>query len=231
MRQVVRQEKKFLVNRESAARLQARLAPVMREDEHNGGLGYPIRSLYFDTVHDRDYVEKLFGTNPRRKVRLRIYDPRQDFALLELKQKDGDNQLKRSLACSREEARRLVAGDMRWMLDRPEPFAREMYAIMQANCYRPKMVVDYRRRAYVAKENRIRITFDGDIRATESCTDPFDEHLCTHPVFDPFNVILEVKYNGFLLSYIKDQLNSVDKRPLSVSKYCLGRDVTMGFQF
>ena len=32
--------------------------------------GYPVRSLYFDTLHDRDFAEKLFGTDPRRKVRL-----------------------------------------------------------------------------------------------------------------------------------------------------------------
>lgn len=231
MRQVTRQEKKFLVDPVSAAKLRRRLSAVMHEDEHNGACGYRVRSLYFDTLHDRDFVEKLFGTDPRRKVRLRLYDPAGDFALLEMKQKQGDDQQKRSLQLNRSEARRLVSGDTTWMLDRPEPFAAEMYAFMAMNGYRPKAIIEYRRQAFVAKENRIRITFDTEIRATESCANPFDEKLCLHPVLDPFNEILEVKYNGFLLSYIKDALNTVSKRPISVSKYCLGRDITMGYQF
>ncbi|OUP08245.1 polyphosphate polymerase domain-containing protein [Collinsella sp. An2] len=231
MRQVTRQEKKFLVDPTAAAKLQRRLAAVMHEDDHNGPCGYSIRSLYFDTVSDRDFVEKLFGTDPRRKLRLRLYDPTADFALLEMKQKEGEHQLKRSLPLCRTEAERLVAGDLSWMLERPEAFAGELYAFIACNGYRPKAVIEYRRRAYVAKENRIRITFDSEIRATEANVNVFDEHLPLHPVLDPFNIILEVKYNGFLLSYIKDQLNSVEKRALSVSKYCLGRDISMGYQF
>ena len=225
MRQVTRQEKKFLVDPVAASKLQRRLAAVMREDDHNGPCGYRIRSLYFDTVSDRDFVEKLFGTDPRRKLRLRLYDPTADFALLEMKQKEGEHQLKRSLPLRRAEAERLVAGDPSWMLERAEPFAAELHAFIAVNGYRPKAVIEYRRRAFVAKENRIRITFDSEIRATEASTDVFDERLPLHPVLDPFNIILEVKYNGFLLSYIKDQLNSVEKRALSVSKYCMGRDV------
>lgn len=231
VRQVLRQEKKFLLDLVASSQLQSRLGAVLKEDDHSSARGYLIRSLYFDTVHDRDYVEKLFGTNPRRKVRLRIYDPTADFALLECKQKDGEHQVKRSLTCNRDEARRLIAGDLRWMLDRPEPFAREMHAFISINGYRPKAVVEYRRRAFVGQENRTRITFDSEIRGTETNVNIFDERLCTHPVFDPFNVILEVKYNGFLMSYVKDQINSVEKRPLSVSKYALCRDTTMGFQF
>lgn len=231
MRQVTRQEKKFLIDPVTAVKLRRRLGAIMQEDEHNGSCGYRIRSLYFDTLHDRDFVEKLFGTDPRRKVRLRLYDPAGDFALLECKQKQGENQLKRSMPLNRSESMRLIEGDAEWMLRRPEPFAAEMYAFIKINGYRPKSIVEYRRQAFVAKENRIRITFDTDVRSTETNVNVFDKHLCTHPVLDPFNVILEVKYNGFLLSYIKDEINSVSKRPISVSKYCLGRDITMGFQF
>lgn len=231
LRQVTRQEKKFLIDPVTAVKLRRRLGAIMQEDEHNGSCGYRIRSLYFDTLHDRDFVEKLFGTDPRRKVRLRLYDPTGDFALLECKQKQGDDQMKRSLPLNREEAQALIKGDKGWMLQRPETFASEMYSLITINGYKPKAIVEYKRQAFVAKENRIRITFDTEVRATEANVNPFDENLCLHPVLDPFNVILEVKYNGFLLSYIKDAINSVSKRPLSVSKYCLSRDITMGYQF
>ena len=184
MRNVSRKEKKFLVDMASAKQLEGLLSQVVPGDLHNGSHGYPVRSLYFDTLHDRDFAEKLFGTDPRRKVRLRVYDPTADFALLELKQKQGENQRKRSLPLMR-----------------------------------------------AAKENKTRVTFDRNIRATELNQGLFDPKLPLYPVFDPFNVVLEVKFDGFLLSYIRSMLNMVDKSELSVSKYCLARSVRMAYQF
>ena len=40
-------------------------------------------------------------------------------------------------------------------------------------------------------------------------------------------MVLEVKYNGFLLSYLRDLLNEVERSELSVSKYCLARSVCL----
>ena len=44
-------------------------------------------------------------------------------------------------------------------------------------------------------------------------------------------MVLEVKYNGFLLSYIKDMLSGAANGELSVSKYCLSRTVGKHFYF
>lgn len=73
MNEVLRQEKKYLMNLVSMKRLSGRLAQVMIEDPHNGAEGYCVRSLYFDTLRDTDYEEKLDGLELRRKIRLRIY--------------------------------------------------------------------------------------------------------------------------------------------------------------
>ena len=94
---------------------------------------------------------------------------------------------------------------------------------MQSEIYRPKTIVEYNRQAFIAKENKIRITFDNNIIATESDLDLFSPTLNTNPVFDKFLVVLEVKFNGFLLDYIRDLLANVDKSELSVSKYMLAR--------
>lgn len=231
VRSVSRKEKKFLVDLAAAKKLEGAFVGLLAADPHNGLGGYPIRSLYFDTLHDHDYAEKLFGVDPRRKVRLRIYDPTSDFALLELKQKQGENQQKRSLPLTRAEAERLIAGDTDVLLTHDEPFAAEIHALMSINGYAPKAIVEYDRIAFTAKENKIRVTFDRNVRATELNLNLFDPRLPLYPVFDPFNVILEVKFNGFLLSYIRSMLNMVDKSELSVSKYCLARTVRMGYQF
>lgn len=223
LNQVLREEKKFLIGIDAFGSKSFTLEQVLLQDEHNGTHGYIVRSLYFDTPYDSDYFEKQAGTECRRKVRLRIYDPNQSFAMLEMKQKQGANQLKRSLRISRQDAQTLITGDYTPLLSYSEPFAAEMYAFMTTRCYRPKTIVEYHRKAFIAKENKIRITFDNQIVATESSFDLFNPTLNMNPVLDPYCVVLEVKYNGFLLGYIRDLINSIDKSELSVSKYVLAR--------
>lgn len=229
MNEVCRQEKKYWMNLAEMKRLAGALAPVMLQDKHNGAQGYRIRSLYFDTVNERDYEEKLNGIEMRHKLRLRLYDPAADFAMLEIKQKQGPYQKKRSLRLERADAEQLARGRYDSLLRYHEPVAAEIYALLQMYCYRPKTIVEYRRFAFIARENQIRVTVDHDIRSTEAHLDPFDPMLDLYPVVDPFNGVLEVKYNGFLLGYIKEQVNRANRSELTVSKYCLARSAGLRF--
>lgn len=233
MRHVARQEKKYLVDTVTAAKLQHALAQVLASDPHNGNGagGYSIRSLYFDTPHNRDFVDKINGVGKRQKVRMRAYGPRFDTCFMELKQKDGDNQLKRSLPLDRVLAQRIIAGDYSGLCDLDDPFAAELHAFMIAESYRPRAVIEYDRTAFIARENNTRIIFDRNVRANEANMNMLDARLCLYPVLNPFNTVLEVKYSGFLLSYVRSILNQADKSELSVSKYCLGRTVSMAYQF
>jgi len=223
MNTVLREEKKFLIGLPEFRSLSHQLEQCLHQDIHNGIMGYPIRSLYFDTMYDCDYFEKLAGVETRKKIRLRIYDPNASYAMLEMKQKQGTQQRKRSLRISREDAIRLTRADYSPLLTYSDSFAAECYALMHAKCYRPKTIVEYNRKAFIAKENRIRVTFDNHIVSTESSLDLFDPNLNMNPVLDPSSVVMEVKYNGFLLEYIRRMINSVDRTELSVSKYCLAR--------
>lgn len=226
MNLVLRKEKKFLLQQQDFFRLKGRLDRGLHGDHHNGPLGYRVRSLYFDTIDDQDYFEKLDGQELRRKLRLRCYSPDSEFAMLEMKQKQGDQQLKRSVRIQREDAVRLTQGDysplLKYRGDQAD-FAQECYGLMNMSCYRPKTIVEYQRMAYIAKENRIRITLDQNLVSTESCMDLFSPHLNMNPVLDNSAVILEVKYNHFLLSYIQQMLNGADRSEVSVSKYYLAR--------
>ena len=143
--------------------------------------------------------------------------------MMEMKQKQGEQQLKRSLRVSRADAERIIQGDYLPLLSYSEPFAAELYAFLRTRGYRPCTIVQYHRKAFIARENKIRITFDNQIVATESSFDLFSEKLNMNPVLDSYNVVLEVKFNGFLLSYIRQMINSIDKSELSVSKYVLAR--------
>lgn len=223
MKKVARQEKKFLLNSEQRLKSEIKIGRILKEDAHNDKTGYLVRSLYFDTLDDKDLFEKLAGVEIRRKIRLRIYDPAGDSAYLELKQKEGSNQMKRSLKVGRSDAERMIKGDYSTLLNYSDDFAAECYGIMMMNTYRPKIIVEYDRKAFVEPENSTRITFDSMIRATAVCSSFFDKEPHYIPVLTPAASILEVKYNHFLLSYIKETLNSCDKSEMAVSKYLLAR--------
>lgn len=231
MNEVMRHEKKFLLSLDEFYRLSGYFSKFLIQDSHNGWDGYKVRSLYFDSLDERDYYEKEEGIETRRKIRLRIYDPWDQTAALEMKQKQGQNQLKRSLFIRREDGIELTKGNYEVLLKYKEPFATECYSLMQMLLYRPKAVIEYRRKAYIAKENKIRLTFDHHVTASESCFDIFSKELNLNPVWDIYNVVFEVKYNGFLLSYIRDAINHCDRGETSVSKYCLGRSTSLHYNF
>ena len=59
MRDVLREEKKFLLNQAEALKLRNYLSNVVHTDLHNGSDGYQVRSLYFDSLSNRDFQEKV----------------------------------------------------------------------------------------------------------------------------------------------------------------------------
>ena len=226
---VFRQERKFLINSEQYYRFCHQFSGVFHEDSHNVPGGYMVRSLYFDTLGERDYQEKIAGVECRRKMRLRVYTPGSSTALLEMKQKQGSDQLKRSMKVSRAHAEELMNGRYESLLKYDDPFATECYGVLKMNTYLPKVIVEYNRMAFVFKENNIRITFDSHISASKVTGRLFDEHSGCFPVMHPDSVVLEVKYNNFLLSYVKDVLRVSNKSEISVSKFALANEATFRF--
>ena len=74
MNEVLRQEKKYAINLVDSIVLRGRLDSVMHGDAHNGAQGYTIRSLYFDTLDDEDFSNKIDGLELRRKIQMCIRD-------------------------------------------------------------------------------------------------------------------------------------------------------------
>ena len=231
MTEVLRQEKKYLIDIKQYYQLSRRFSNLLMEDKHSSGDGYVIRSLYFDQLDDNDFEEKIEGLEVRKKIRLRNYGENPQSAKLEMKQKQGTMQKKRSLTLDKEQSRRLVSGDYSVLLESSSSFAGECFGLMHMQCYRPKAVVTYMRKVFIAKENEIRITFDHHIKGSEVNFNIFSNDLVVNSIFDPFLVVMEVKFNGFLLSYIKDIINEVNASELSVSKYCLSRAIGKEYLF
>lgn len=225
MLEVNRRELKYQLNAAQVPAIQRRLSAFLVPDDHGGVDGYSVRSLYFDTPADSDFLDKVDGIDCRQKIRLRIYGESGPVKL-ELKQKSGGFQRKRSIQVSREEARALMSGNWEFLRQRQEPVAGTLYRMLLLGCYRPKCIVQYRRIALYAPENDIRVTFDFDLRASETNLDLFDFSAPLYPVEQPRSVTLEVKYDRFLFSNIKLALDSEIGSPISNSKYCRARRIS-----
>jgi len=214
MTDLYRRELKFALSLPQAAQVRSRVRLFAAPDPHNGPDGYFVHSVYFDTPSDRDYRDKVNGEYRRQKLRLRWYGGQPERFKLELKEKLGAIQRKRSLPLSSTDAEALKIGDFRRLLGLSHPFARELYALALSEGYLPRCLVSYRRRAYCLPGNDTRITFDEDIRSgSPGC-----------PVTNPGWVTLEVKYRNFLLSNIKLALGENLLPQESIGKYGLCRE-------
>ena len=68
MNDVFRSEHKYLISTSQRYSLSQALARIIAEDPHNQGDGYLVRSLYFDSLDNRDFQEKEDGVFLRRKM-------------------------------------------------------------------------------------------------------------------------------------------------------------------
>lgn len=219
MLDVLRREIKYEIDACRELKLKRQLSAILEADAHNGLGGYRVRSLYFDTPDALDYYEKIEGLENRKKIRLRIYDFGDSTAKLELKQKQGIQQRKQSLTLSRGQAEQIISGDYS-CLDEYGEFGRYMRLTMQTGAYRPACLVEYDRTAFFCRTNDTRITLDSGLRSGEGNFALFDASVQLSPVTVPGKVTLEVKYNRFLMSHIKDVISTADMLGVSSSKYC-----------
>lgn len=225
---VLRTEQKYRLTKEQMSRMAFLVSQVLKADEHSRNGSYIVRSLYFDTLDNRDYFEKLDGCDCRRKIRLRIYSPDARWAKLELKEKQGDFQRKRSLLLTREQAQEVCHGNYQALAEMDSEFAQELYGRMCQFLYRPVCLTEYDRKAYTASVNDIRVTFDEALRTTQSELDLFQEKVQWIPLETSGTGTMEVKFNRFLLSYVKQLVSLPSCMKTSSSKYCVARNFFLG---
>ena len=216
-----RHEIKYIISYSEFLYLRKKLDDLLEIDRNQ--LGYMIRSMYFDSINDDDYYEKLSGEVNRKKIRLRIYDKEGELVKLEIKQKYDIHQLKESLIINKQEAQKLIDGEYSFLLDYNNDIANKIYTIMTEGYYRPKVIIEYNRIAYTSSGGT-RITFDFDIKRSYDY-DNFFKDINYLDLTDKKDIILEIKYDRFLEPYITDIINNVIVRGQSVSKYIMGRNV------
>ena len=202
--------------------LAARLSAVARRDSHGDHGRYGIRSLYFDDPRDTALREKIDGVARREKFRIRYYNGNTAFICLEKKIKQDGLCGKRSVLLSAQEVQTLLNGGLDWMPGSGRPLVQELYWKMKSAGLRPRTIVDYTREAYVFPAGNVRVTLDYDIRTGLGSTDFLNPRSITVPAGDA-PAILEVKWDEFLPSVIRDAVQLPGRHTSAFSKYAACR--------
>ena len=218
-----RNEIKHVITAADRAAICANMRAVAKLDPHAAEQGfYRIRSLYFDSLTDKVLREKLDGVNEREKFRIRYYDDNTDFIKLEKKVKRGGLGYKVSDVLTKEEAQKIVDGDLTWMATCGRGLVTELYSKMKSQGLRPRTIVDYERVPFVYAPGNVRVTLDYNIRTGLNCTDFLNPDCVTIPAGGQ-EIILEVKWDEYLPSVIRHAVQVKGRKCGAFSKYAACR--------
>lgn len=244
-----RHEWKHLIGYGDLLVLRSRLSAAMQLDPHARGGSYRIRSLYFDNVYDRALREKIESVNHREKFRIRLYNCDSSFIHLEKKSKVNGLCNKQQTVLTPAEVEALVAGRTESFESLGGPFGdaladasgnpfggaaggpfavsdrpllAELLWKMRSQVLRPATIVDYIREPFVYAPGNVRVTLDYDIRTGMRCTDVLDPSCVTVPVRGR-PIVLEVKWDEYLPTFVRDLVQVPSTRSTAFSKYAASR--------
>lgn len=222
---VQRHELKYYLSWQDYLLTKSKLTKLMDIDEYQKEPeGYFIRSLYLDDLYDSTLEDKLAGVEKRDKYRLRIYEFEQDWVKLERKRKLNNFVRKDSVVISREDAEAVASGNVDSLLKYVSTAASiQLYHDLKRTFFRPAVLIDYTRDALKLDYNDIRITFDKQIACSTDHFSLFDPNTHMQFIQNPKVVIMEVKFNHFLPSWISNVLKPKSATNVAISKYTLSR--------
>lgn len=200
--------------------LRSRLSAVMQQDPHAINGRYKIRSLYFDNLDDKALLEKVNGVDRREKFRLRCYNSDTSLIFLEKKIKvNGLCRKEQTVVTASQAEKMITGGDFNAGEDE---LLNDFKFKTETQGLRAKTIVDYTREPFVFPVGNVRVTMDYNIRTGMNCTDFFDSDCVTVPAGDA-PIILEVKWDEFLPSVIRDIVQLPGTHTSAFSKYAVCR--------
>ena len=215
-----RHELKFIISELLAEQIEFNIKHYMKLDGNHVESFYAVRSLYFDDIYDTCLKQLEAGVDNRYKYRIRLYNGKTDTIHLEKKSKSHEMTLKEMQDISRDEVQSLIDGGA------PQGSGNLKMSLIRdhyTKLMKPVCIVEYDRTAYTEECGNVRITFDRNVRGTYDTGKFLDKEISQKRVIPEGQLILEVKYDEFLPSYIMNAINYNSLRRQSVSKYSLVR--------
>lgn len=199
----------------------------MELDTHSSDSGrYFIHSLYFDDYKDTSVYTTDSGLSKRYKWRIRYYGDDLTYIVLEKKEKLESRCHKKSCKITVEEYNSIVSGNITDIVyDTDKQLIKELAVDMLTRNYRPKVIVDYERIAFVEEITNVRITFDMKISASYELENFLNGDYQSFYVLPSEMNVLEVKFDDILPSHIRNIVESYNFKQTSFSKYYYGRKI------
>ena len=214
-----RNELKFFINAHQKNVMANKLSKICQRDSFSDADGgYLISSLYFDDYNQSAFFDKLSGIRDRKKFRVRVYNYQSNVIKLERKIKRENVIEKSHIQISKEEYDTLVSGDVSFLRAKDDLVAKDFFLYYRTKNLRPRVVVEYRREAFIYKYGNVRITFDSLLKAGIFQKDLFSNGYMISAI--PHDqIILEVKYTGYFTDAIRNIIQINNFQWQSSSKY------------
>ncbi|WP_430885667.1 polyphosphate polymerase domain-containing protein [Fusibacter sp. JL216-2] len=218
-------ELKYLIGKKDYYLLKQLLPRVLKIDPNNsGGEFYTVSSIYFDDPFDTSFYEKVDGVFERKKFRIRYYDHSDAFIKLEKKEKIGGITYKTDMRIDKSIVMTALRDPLYLNIN---AYDHSLYKDFVIDCksrrLTPKVVVQYKREAYLLNYEGIRICFDAHIKSSLPSEDLFTKKPASNPIMTEPLYVFEVKYKRFLPNYIRELIQVIDTTQTAFSKYSLSR--------
>lgn len=223
-----RYELKYLINYFDYIILKNRISNIMHLDKNADENGkYHIRSIYFDDFLNTSYYDKINGVQNRYKYRIRFYNLNDSLIKLEKKIKKGNFSTKIDYTLNKEKMYNILLNRKFKLENTKNSFLNEFLYLMNYKGLKPVIMLDYNREAYVYPLGKVRITFDMDLVAITDLKGIFERNINSINILDKGKIILEIKYEKYIPTVIKNLVQIGSRNALAISKYVLCRSMFM----
>lgn len=227
----LRSELKFVCTEAMLKVIEHRLDSIAAIDSHaSKDKSYVVSSLYFDNYSDGSCHDNDLGIDRRFKFRIRHYNGKTDIMKLEKKHKINDKGIKTHCTLPLSEYQRLYTGEVSSLLyQETNPVLKEFCTRINNQQFRPKIIVQYERKAFISFAGNVRITLDLNCSASYQTERFLSNDMMKFPLQEKGLHLLEVKFDEFLPDHIKQALQLDMLRQTTYSKYYMSRKTIQNY--
>lgn len=218
-----RNEWKYCCTEKELLNIEERTKGVLVPDSHGACGKYAVHSLYFDDLFDSCARDTEMGVGLCYKYRIRYYGDTPELIRLERKEKKWGRCRKFSCVISTQQFEQIMSGQIEevfWNTD--NKVLRRFCTDIWKRGFRPRIIVDYERTAYVEEISNVRVTLDTNIEASDDVAHFLDGNYISIPVLETGKHVLEVKFDHILPAYVKKLVYVQTLQQTSFSKYHIG---------
>lgn len=224
-----RNEWKYILDQSEREKLSFNLEAILDKDvnaDENGE--YMVHSLYFDDSNDSCAQEVEAGINCREKFRIRYYENSISTLRLEKKIKKNNICYKKACNITKDDYIKIIENDVDELLFGKDELLIELSSKIITRNLRPKVIIEYKRKAFIDKHTNTRITFDNQVCVSNDIDDFLNYDYLKSPILNSNETILEIKHDKFLPVTIRKLCNTNHLNRISFSKYYLAYTVLNG---